>query len=56
MTSSAMLSIFMLLRGTLGKNHDHGDKPPTQLNLVLITPNKGVKDEQMKEQGKDDHN
>lgn len=49
MTSSAMLSTFMSLRGTLGKNNDGGDKPPTQLNLDLTTPNKGVEDEQMKE-------
>lgn len=40
MTSSATLLSFMLLRETLGQNHDSGDKSPTQLNLDLIAPNK----------------
>lgn len=44
MTSSAMLLRFMLLRETWGQNHDGGDKPPIQLNLDLVSPNKGVED------------
>ena len=43
MTSSAMPLIFMLLRGTLGQNHDGGDKF-SQLNLDLIALNRGVED------------
>lgn len=31
-------------RETWGQNHDGGGKPPTQLNLDLISPNKGVED------------